>query len=146
MKETRRVTACLAAWLAAAMPAMAEPARLPASVSAVSITANGARGDDVSGDETAATCARFRLRVRDVRAFFRLARPVDERAYYHDLKMSRCRAEGRVTFADGRRGRWRIDRERRGLVLLPGRAPVLLHCPRCTTRAFEPIWDPERGG
>ena len=51
-----------------------------------------------------------------------------------------------MTFADGRRGRWWINRERRGLVLLPGAGPVFLHCPRCTTRAFEPVYDPERDG
>ena len=47
------------------------------AVTALSVTANGARGDDVSGDETAASCARFRLRLRDLRAYFRLARTVD---------------------------------------------------------------------
>jgi len=63
-----------------------------------------------------------------LRAYFRLARTVDWRAYYHDLEMSRCHAEGRVTFAGGWRGRWRIDQERRGLVLLPpGAGPIFLH-------------------
>ncbi|MBP0494259.1 hypothetical protein [Roseomonas indoligenes] len=119
---------------------------LPGPVSDIRITVNGARGNDVSGEETAAQCARFRLRQREVRAYFATARLVDERAYHHDLEMSRCHAEGLVTLADGRRGRWRIDRERRGIVALEGGDVILLHCPRCTARAFEPVHDPERDG
>jgi hypothetical protein len=149
-KPARRLLLAAPLLLAAQLPGAARaepsPAWLPAAVAAVSITANGARGNDVSGDETAAMCSRFRLQLRDVRAYFARAQPVDARAYHHDLEMSRCHAEGRVAFVNGQRGRWRIDQERRSLVLLPGRVPILLYCPRCTTPAFAPVYDPERDG
>ena len=123
-----------------------EPAvnRLPGRVAAADITTNGARGEGVSGDETAASCATFRLRPKDARQYFAIAGVVDARAYHHDLEMSRCHAEGVVRFRNGERGQWWIDRERRGLVLLSGDRPVYLYCPRCTAKVFEPIYDPER--
>ncbi|MCR0985063.1 hypothetical protein [Roseomonas populi] len=139
----RRAVTLLLAVLAVG-PATA--ARLPGPVSDIRITANGARGNDVSGEETAAQCARFRLRPREVRAYFAAARRVDARAYYHDLEMSRCHAEGLVTLADGRRARWRIDRERRGIVLPRGGTAIYLSCPRCTAQAFERVYDPEQDG
>lgn len=126
--------------------AEAPPAGLPAPVTSLSIAANGLRGEDVSGEETAADCARFRLRRRDVAEFLARARPVDARAYHHDLEMSRCHARGTLRLADGRRGRWRIDRERRGAILLDGAGPVYLHCPGCAARGFEPVYDPDRDG
>ncbi|WP_338664378.1 hypothetical protein VQH23_04260 [Pararoseomonas sp. SCSIO 73927] len=138
----RRAAACALALLVAGPAA----ARLPGPVSEVRITANGARGDDVSGEETAAQCARFRLRPRDVRAYFAAARRVDARAYHHDLEMSRCHAAGTLTLPDGRRGTWRIDRERRGIVRLGDGGITYLHCPRCAARGFEPVHDPERDG
>ena len=118
--------------------------RLPGRVTAADITTNGARGDGVSGDETAASCATFRLRPKDVRQYFAVAEGVDARAYHHDLEMSRCHAEGVVRFRNGERGRWSIDRERRGLVVLREGKTVYLYCPRCTARVFEPVYDPDR--
>ena len=120
--------------------------RLPGRVAAADITTNGARGDGVSGDETAASCATFRLRPKDVRQYFAVAGVVDARAYHHDLEVSRCHAEGFVRFRNVKRGQWSIDRERRGLVVLRGGEAVYLYCPRCTARVFEPVYDPERDG
>lgn len=75
--------------------------RLPGRVAAAAITTNSARGDGVSGDETAASCATFRLRPRDVWQYFAVAGVVDARAYHHDLEMSRCHAEAVVGFHNG---------------------------------------------
>jgi hypothetical protein len=117
--------------------------RLPGRVAAATITTNGARGDGVSGDETVASCAAFRLRPRDVWHYFAVARIVDARAYHHDLEMSRCHAEGVVRFRNGERGQWSIDRERRCLVVLQDGQPIYLYCPRCTAKVFEPVYDPD---
>jgi len=109
----------------------------------LTITTNGARSDDVSGDETAASCAEFRLRPRDVWAYFAATLPVDARAYHHDLEMSRCRAGGAIRLRNGERGQWSIDRERRGLVMLEDGRPFYLYCPRCTAKVYEPVYDPD---
>lgn len=116
----------------------------PMAVQTVSITATGVRTDGVSGDESAEYCSRFQLRSRDVREFFTLAKQVDQRAYHHDLEMSRCNAKGRVTFANGQRGRWWIDQERRGRVVMADGQPTYLYCAACTSRQFEPVYDPDQ--
>ena len=71
---------------------------------------------------------------------------MDQRAYHHDLEMSRCHAEGTATLANGVRGQWWIDQERRGLLMLPDGTPVYLYCPACTSRRYEPVYHPERDG
>lgn len=119
---------------------------LPGRVASFTITANGARSNDVSGEETAWLCSRFRLRRQDVQAFFAVAQIVDARAYHHDLEISRCHAAGRVRFGNGAEGQWRIDMERRGLLRLHDGRSIFLYCPRCTARAFEPVYDPDREG
>lgn len=113
--------------------------RLPSRVAAVTITTNGARSDGVNGDETAAYCAAFRLRPRDVLDYFAVARPVDTRAYQHDLEMSRCQAAGGIRLRNGERGHWLIDQERRGLVVLEDGRAIYLYCPRCTAKVYEPV-------
>ncbi len=81
------------------------PARLlPAPVPSVTVVANGARSDGVSGEETARICSNFRLSQREVRSFFATAQPVDARAYHHDLLMSRCHAVGLARFRNGTLG------------------------------------------
>lgn len=120
--------------------------RATGPATSITITANGARSLDVSGEETAAACSRFLLRAKDVREFFKVAQPVDFRAYHHDLEMSRCHARGRIRFADGSGGHFWIDRERRGRLLLTSGRTIFLYCRRCTARLFEPVYDPDRDG
>ena len=115
-------------------------------IRALAITANGAWSDGVSGDETPAQCAPFRLTMRDIRQYFARARRVDARAYHHDLEMSRCQVEGTAILAHGVRGRWWIDQERRGLLLLPDGTPFHFYCPACTSRRYERVYDPARDG
>ena len=123
----------LAALLLAAPPVVAQGL----AVERVTILANGARSDAVSGEESAARCHRFRLRPDEVRAFFARAGRVDARAFHHDLNMSRCHARGRLRLADGRRGEWFIDLERRGSLTLAGVPPRYVFCLDCTSRKFE---------
>lgn len=103
----------------------------------IGIDRNGARSNDVSGEETAAACARFRLTRRDVWTYLTTATRVDARAFHHDLSMSRCHARGTVTLADGRRARWFIDLERRGALYLTGGRTLYFYCGACTARAYD---------
>ena len=100
----------------------------------------------MSGEVSVEYCSKFRLRLRDVREFFAAAKQVDQRAYHHDLEMSRCNAEGLVAFANGQRGHWWIDKERRGRVSLTDGRLIYLYCAACTSRQFEPVYDPARDG
>lgn len=119
-------------------------------VTALSITHNGARSKGVSGDETAAMCSRFRPTMGDVRSFFAKARRASVREYTHDLAMSRCYAGGRIAFADGVSGRWFIDLERRGALMLRGPRTdantIYYYCKRCASPPFDEVYDPDKDG
>lgn len=127
-----------AAVMAGCAPTTArEQQREAVALPAVTITANGARSAGLSGDETAATCTRFRLSPAQVTAFFAQARPVDERAYNHDVAMSPCYAAGTIRLADGDGSTWTIDEARRGQLVRPDGSRRYLYCAACPTPPFE---------
>ena len=102
----------------------------------VEITLNGAWTDAISGDETPQSCAGFVLQPADVREFLQRANRASHKEYTHDLGMSRCHATGRLQFANGDRGEWQIDRERRGRVSLSDGRNLYFHCDACQAAAF----------
>ncbi|MEG3088013.1 hypothetical protein [Sphingomonas sp. PB4P5] len=131
--------------LAAILAVMAQAALAPAprdrrrAPITVTITGNGLRSNSVSSDETAAYCARFRLTVRQVRGYFARAETVDDRAYNHDLDMSRCHARGTVRLPDGDGGRWTIDRARRGVLVRRDGSRRYMVCTACPAPPFDEI-------
>ena len=112
----------------------------------VTITENGARSNSVSGNETPALCSTFSLTKRDVEQFFKQAKRVTARDYNHDLEMSRCYAAGRVLYPNGFRGRWWIDMERRGLLILNNGQRIHYYCRACTSSRFDVPYDPATDG
>jgi hypothetical protein len=106
------------------------------AVKSVVILQNGAWSENISSDETAEICSKFVLSQSDVREFFRRARRVSYKEYSHDLDMSRCHATGKVVFANGDRGEWSVDRERRGLLTLSDGRNVYFYCRNCGAKAF----------
>jgi hypothetical protein len=143
-------SAALVAAIVMLMAAVDAMAATPAAskVIAMSITRNGARSNAVSGDETAAQCSRFKLTPRDVHEFFAKAVRASVREYTHDLEMSRCYAEGTIAFANGVKGRWFIDLERRGELVLPGARSdansIFYYCKRCAAPPFDDVYDPDK--
>jgi len=77
------------------------------------------------------------LTKKDVQEFFRRARRVSYKEYGHDLDMSRCYATGNVVFANGDRGGWTIDRERRGLLTLSDGRNIYFYCEHCSAKVFK---------
>ncbi len=59
-------------------------------------------------DEMAEPCRKFRPTVAQVKRYFSRAYPVDA-IYYSKKFWSPCWAEGTIEFADGNRGRWRLN-------------------------------------
>ena len=108
----------------------------------VTVTGNGLRSDSVSGDETVASCGRFRLTARQVRGYFMKATTVDDRAYNHDLDMSRCYATGTVRLPGGDGGTWSIDRARRGVLVRRDGSHRYMVCTACPAPPFEEL-DPD---
>ena len=129
--------------LCAALAPTAAPAR-GIAIERLRITENGARSNQVSGDETIAACRRFRLTAAEVRGFFALARRVDDIAFHHDLSMSRCHAAGRLRLSDGRRGRWFVDLERRGSLRLANGQTLYFYCLACRSPCFDAVDDDDR--
>lgn len=107
--------------------------RQPATVA---IEKNAAWEDFVSSDETSDMCKDFVLNDDDIKEFFRLARTATEREYSHDLLMSRCHAEGAITMAGNRAGKWKIDRTRRGMLILSNGQRYFFYCGKCQSKAY----------
>lgn len=122
------------------------PAYASSRAMVVTITENGARSNNVSGDETPALCSAFTLTKSDVEQFFRQSKRVTARDYNHDLEMSRCYAAGRVSYPNGSRGRWWIDMERRGLLILNNGQRTYYYCRACTSSRFDVPYDPAIDG
>ncbi len=102
----------------------------------MSIEKNAEWTDRVSSDEPPESCADFVLKKKDVREFFRVARHASEREYGHDLLMSRCSVSGKVVFRNGDRGEWKIDRARRGLLVLSDGRVLYFYCGKCHSKVF----------
>lgn len=105
-------------------------------VSVVAVDRAGVLAHRVSGDETAQTCRRFRLTQRDAREFFAKAVPVQQQVYEH-LDGSNCVTLGHLRRADGSSGRWTIDLERRGELILASGRRLLFYCGRCTSPRYD---------
>jgi len=109
-----------------------------ASIKSVVIEKTGAWADEVYSDETPDDCAKFKLSERDVRDFFRLAKQIDHETYGAYYLPSRCYAAGEIAFVNGDRGTWRIDFERRGVLILSDGRKLYFFCSACRSRAFYP--------
>lgn len=90
-----------------------------------------------SGDGAALSdCTRFRLSPRQVRRFLASARRIDDPNPEHAVDRGPCHAEGRVGFADGREGRWRIEQVGSATLAIGDAAPLALMCDRCNWPPF----------
>ena len=143
--------ACLFLYLLSATPCLAEGSELHderndgtvapykvTNIKSVVISNNAAWTDDVYTEELREDCATFKLTQRDVRDYFRLAEQVDYEDYGAYRLPSRCYAAGKISFASGDRGTWRIDFERRGLLELSDGRTFYFFCSRCRFKAFYP--------
>lgn len=102
----------------------------------VVIEKNAAWEDFVSSEETPAMCKDYVLTEDDVKEYFHLARLATEREYSHDLLMSRCFAEGTITMPGKHKGKWRIDRTRRGILMLETGQSYFFYCGKCISRVY----------
>jgi hypothetical protein len=93
--------------------------------------------DDDYTEETPEDCAMFKLNKQEVRNFFRRAEQIDYESFWYYLA-SRCYATGDIAFANGDRGTWRIDFERRGVLNLSDGRKLYFFCSKCRSKAFYP--------
>jgi len=100
------------------------------------IQKNAAWDGFIKTDETAAMCKDFVLTENDVNEFFMVARLDTEQEYSHGQVMSRCYAEGELTLPRKYKGKWRIDRARRGILMVEGDQTYFFYCESCASRKY----------
>ena len=100
------------------------------------IQKNAAWDGFIKTDETAAMCKDFVLTKNDVNEFFMVARLDTEQEYSHGQGMSRCYAEGELTLPRKYKGKWRIDRARRGILMVEGVQTYFFYCESCASRKY----------
>ena len=100
------------------------------------IQKNAAWDEFIKTDETAAMCKDFVLTEQNVNEFFQVARLDAEREYSHGLVMSRCFAEGELMLPRRYKGKWRIDKARRGILMVEGDQAYFFYCESCTGRKY----------
>jgi len=92
---------------------------------------NAAWDGFVNAAETVTECKAFVLTEQDVNEFFMVARPETEREYSQGQVLSRCYAEGELTLPRKYKGKWRIDRARRGILMVEGEQSYFFYCDNC---------------
>ncbi|WP_458095905.1 hypothetical protein [Roseomonas sp. WA12] len=132
----------VAAWLGMTVLAAAgsctagdefEPPLCPTGLPPVTSVRIEKQGVAIWTDPDGASCRGFRLSERQVRRFFRNARQAEAAAVHYTLPESPCSVLGRVMFADGSAGSWRLDRFGLGWLDRAGSGRMVLYCRGCRT-------------
>ena len=97
---------------------------------------NAAWDGFIKTDETAAKCTEFALTEQDINEFFMVAQLETEQEYSHGQVLSRCFAEGELTLPKKFKGKWRIDRARRGVLMVEGDQSYFFYCDNCAGRKY----------
>ncbi len=115
---------------------------LPFDVRSIQIDVMGGYSGDTVKEENAAadeseeSCKDFQLTEGEVSQFFDSARRASPSEYLHDLKASNCYVTGSLVAKDGSEGTWKIDRSKRGFVMLAGGEPGFYVCEGCKGASF----------
>lgn len=111
------------------------------SIKSLTIKENGAWSKNgYSQDESPDTCKVFQMKEKDVRDYFIRAKQISDEQYDDPTSFyeSRCYAAGKIEFANGDQGTWRIDFERRGLIVLSDNREFYFFCSKCRGKVFYP--------
>ena len=100
------------------------------------IQKNAAWDEFIKTDETTAMCKEFVLTEQDVNEFFMVARLDTEQEYSQAQIVSRCFAEGELTLPRKYQGKWRIDKARRGILMVEGEQTYFFYCNSCAGRKY----------
>ncbi len=82
----------------------------------ITIENNGAYSGYISSDETAGSCKDFILDSDEVIKYFKISQVATPKEYEHDLTASNCYASGSFVSSSDKKGTWKIDRARRGII------------------------------
>jgi len=90
----------------------------------------------IKTNETENDCKDFVLTRKDVNEFFMVAQEETERAYSQSQVMSRCFTEGELTLPRKYKAKWRIDRARRGILMVENDQTYFFYCDSCGSRKY----------
>ncbi|HEY0202583.1 MAG TPA: hypothetical protein VGC15_00345 [Acetobacteraceae bacterium] len=113
-----------------------EPPLCPTGLPPVASLRIELQGAAVWTDPGGASCRQFQLSGQQVRRFFQDARRVDAAAVHHTLPESPCSVLGRVVFADGSAGSWRLDQFELCWLDRVGSNQMVLYCRSCRLRPW----------
>jgi len=102
----------------------------------VVIQKNAAWDGFVNTNETEDNCKGFVLSEKDINEFFMVAQEETEQGYSQGQLTSRCYAEGTLSLPRKYKGRWRIDKSRRGILMVENDQSYFFYCDQCVSRKF----------
>lgn len=97
---------------------------------------NAAWDGFIKTDETEADCKNFVLTEKDVREFFMEALEESETAYAQSQLSSRCYVEGTLFLPRKFKAKWRIDRARRGVLMVENDHAYFFYCDLCVSSRY----------
>ena len=104
------------------------------SVKRVTIIENGMKSE--AGKEEPDDCTKFRVTEKDIKEYFSKAKVVSYGAYMHEINWSACYANGKIEFANGKSGKWGVQKLRSGYLLMDGKK-YYFDCQKCRSKVFE---------
>ena len=103
-------------------------------VTHVTIIENGMKSE--AGKDEPDDCSKFKVTEKDIKDYFAKAKVVSRGAYMHEINWSACYANGTIEFANGKKGKWGVQKLRSGYLFMDGEK-YYFDCPRCRSKVFE---------
>ena len=103
-------------------------------VKQVTIIENGMKSE--AGTDEPDDCTKFKVTAKDIKEYFLKAKVVSRGAYMHEINWSACYANGKIEFANGKSGKWGVQKLRSGYLLMDGKK-YYFDCQKCRSKVFE---------
>ena len=100
------------------------------------IQKNAAWDSFIKTDESEDSCKDFALTQADVKEFFMVAQEETEQMYSQGKLVSRCYGEGTLSLPRQFKARWRIDKARRGILMVENDRSYFFYCDQCVSRGY----------
>ena len=100
----------------------------------VTIIENGMKSEAGKGEPD--DCTQFKVTEKDIKEYFAKAKVVSRGAYMHEINWSACYANGKIDFANGKSGKWGVQKLRSGYLFMDGKK-YYFDCQKCRSKVFE---------
>ena len=100
----------------------------------IKITENGMKSNAGKGEPD--DCSKFKVTEKAIKEYFAKAKVVSRGAYMHEINWSACYANGEIDFANGKSGKWGVQKLRSGYLFMDGKK-YYFDCQKCRSKVFE---------